>query len=78
MGYFKNKYSDNIIDDIEAYFINHPYDLIRVSCGMMNDEIKTGVEWLKEYRAGKITEEWNYLAFEDDEADYYDIRIEMM
>jgi len=62
--------------DIECYFINHQNDYIRI-CNDFNDEIKTGKEWLKEYNKGEITEDFKYYIYEDDQADYYSIRIEM-
>lgn len=65
------------IKDIEAYLINHKQNHIRMCSGYDYDDVKTGSEWLNEYRQGKVTEYFEYTAYEDDDADYYDIRIEV-
>lgn len=68
-----------VIKDMEAYLINHENDYIRMyqDYEYDYDEIKKGSEWLKEYRSGDVPDDFEFTAYEDDGADYYDIRIEV-
>lgn len=63
--------------DVEAYLVNHQNDYIRV-INMYTDETKKGSSWLKDFYNGEFYDEWNMEVYEDDEADYYTVRIELI
>ena len=63
--------------DVEAYLVNHQNDYIRV-INMYTDETKKGSSWLKDFYNGEFYDEWNMEVYEDDEADHYTVRIELI